>query len=112
LIIWAFDSRYWVLPYLLLIGLTSGIGHTAVTALWAEVYGLRHLGGIRALAVALMVFASAFGPVAMGAMMDLGVTVETTCLLMALYCVAATVLMLAALNSYARQGARRLRRVD
>lgn len=112
LIIWAFDSRYWVLPYLLLIGLTSGIGHTAVTALWAEVYGLRHLGGIRALAVALMVFASAFGPVAMGAMMDLGVTVETICLLMALYCVAATALMLAALNSYARQGARRLRRVD
>lgn len=105
LIIWLFDSRYWVLPYLLLIGLTSGISHTAVTALWAEVYGLRHLGGIRALAVALMVFSSAFGPVAMGALMDLGVAVETICLLMALYCVGATALMLVALNSYARQGA-------
>jgi len=105
LIIWAFDDRLWVLPYLLLIGLTSGIGHTAVTALWAEVYGLRHLGGIRALAVALMVFASAFGPLAMGALMDLTVSVETICLLMALYCVAATGLMLVALNGYARQAA-------
>ena len=105
LIIWAFDARYWVLPYLLLIGLTSGIGHTAVTALWAEVYGLRHLGGIRALAVALMVFSSAFGPLAMGGLMDLGIAVETICLLMALYCVAATAMMLAALNSFARQGA-------
>ena len=104
LIIWAFDNPYWVLPYLLLIGLTSGISHTAVTALWAEVYGTAHLGGIRALAVSLMVFSSAIGPLVMGAMMDWDITVETICALMAVYCVGATGLMMLALNSYRAAG--------
>jgi MFS family permease len=105
LIVWYFDDAFWVLPYLLLMGLTGGISHTAVTVLWAEVYGLRHLGGIRALVVSLTVFSSALGPVAMGALMDQGVTVETICALMGLYCVAATGLMLLALKGYGRQAA-------
>lgn len=100
LLIWAFDNPYWVLPYLLLIGLTSGISHTAVTALWAEVYGTAHLGGIRALAISLIVFSSAIGPLVMGAMMDWGITVETICALMAVYCVGASALMMLALNGY------------
>lgn len=102
LIIWAFDARFWVLPYLLLVGLTSGVGNTAVTSLWAEVYGVRHLGAIRSLAVSLMVFSSALGPLAMGALMDWDMSVESICVLMALYCVAATGLMLFALNGYKR----------
>ena len=100
LIIWVFESRYWVLPYLLLVGLTSGISHTAVMAFWAEAYGVRHLGGIRSLAFSLIVFSSALGPLFMGVLMDWQVTVETICLLMAAYCVAATALMLVALNNY------------
>jgi len=103
LIVWRFDDPVWVLPYLLLMGLTGGVSHTAVTVLWAEVYGLRHLGGIRALVVSLAVFSSAFGPVAMGALMDWGVRVETICLLMGLYCVAATALMVLALKGYRSQ---------
>ena len=102
LIVWAFDARFWVLPYLLLVGLTSGVGNTAVTSLWAEVYGVRHLGAIRSLAVSLMVFSSALGPLAMGALMDWDMSVESICVLMALYCVAATGLMLFALNGYKR----------
>lgn len=100
LILWAFDNYLWVPLYLLLLGVSSGISHTALTALWAEVYGLRHLGGIRALIVSLTVFTSALGPVAMGALMDWNMTVETICLLMALYCFAATALMLVALRGY------------
>jgi MFS family permease len=103
LIVWRFDDPVWVLPYLLLKGLTGGISHTAVTAFWAEAYGLRHLGGIRALVVSLTVFSSALGPVAMGALMDWGATVENICALMGLYCVAATALMLVALRAYGRQ---------
>ena len=63
-------------------------------------YGVRHLGAIRSLAVSLMVFSSALGPLAMGALMDWNVSVESICVLMALYCVAATGLMLFALNGY------------
>ncbi len=98
LIIWGFDDQLWVWPYLLLIGLTSGLSYTAVTALWAEMYGTGHLGAIRSLAVSLSVFASALGPVIMGVLMDAAFTVEIICGLLALYGIAATGLLLVGLN--------------
>jgi MFS family permease len=70
LVIWAFDDPIWAWPYLFLMGLTSGVAYTAIIALWAEIYGLKHLGAIRSLAVAVSVFASALGPVAMGGLLD------------------------------------------
>ena len=99
LIIWGFDDRLWVWPYLLLIGLTSGLSYTAVTALWAEMYGTGHLGAIRSLAVSLSVFASALGPVIMGVLMDAAFSVETICGLLALYGLAATGLLIVGLNA-------------
>ncbi len=98
LVIWGFERAVWALPYLFLLGLTSGIVFTAVTALWAEIYGVRHLGAIRSLVVSLSVLSSALGPLAMGAMMDAGVSVETICGIFALYCVAATGLQMLGLR--------------
>ena len=98
LVIWGFDRAVWALPYLFLMGLTSGIAFTALTALWAEIYGVRHLGAIRSLVVSLSVLASALGPLAMGAMMDAGVTVEAICGIFALYCAAATALQMLGLR--------------
>jgi MFS family permease len=103
IVIWAFDDPIWAWPYLFLMGLTSGIAYTAITALWAEVYGLRHLGAIRSLAVAISVFASALGPAVMGGLMDGGVAVETICLFFALYCLLASLLLGVALKGLARR---------
>ncbi len=100
LVVWGFEGALWALPYLFLIGLTSGIAYTAVTAFWAEAYGVGHLGAIRALVVAASVFASALGPLAMGAMMDSGVSVGAVCGLFALYGLFATALVRLALNGY------------
>ena len=102
LIVWAFDHLFWAWPYLLLVGVTVGITFTAINSLWAEVYGLRHFGAIRSLAVSISVFCSAIGPPAMGALMDVGVSVENTCAVMALYCFAATFLLIIALRGYGR----------
>ena len=98
LILWGFDRAVWALPYLFLLGLTSGIAFTALTALWAEIYGVRHLGAIRSLVASLSVLSSALGPLVMGVLMDVGVTVETICGLFALYCAAATVLQMLGLR--------------
>ncbi len=103
-IIWAFDGRLWAWPYLLLIGLTSGIGFTAVTALWAEIYGVRHIGTIRSLVISFSVFASALGPLAMGVLMDFGVSVESVCGLFAVYAMAATGSMHLGLRGLDRRG--------
>ncbi len=93
LILWGFDRAVWALPYLFLLGFTSGIAFTAITALWAEIYGVRHLGAIRSLAMSLSVLASALGPLVMGALMDAGVSIEAICGIFALYCFGATVLL-------------------
>ena len=93
LILWGFDRAVWALPYLFLLGFTSGIAFTAITALWAEIYGVRHLGAIRSLAMSLSVLASALGPLVMGALMDAGVSIEAICGIFAIYCIGATVLL-------------------
>ena len=69
----------------------AGVGSGGVSivhgALFAELYGTRWLGGIKAIAAAMMVVGSALGPGASGALLDLGVGFETQCFGMAAYLV-------------------------
>ena len=46
---------------------------TATSTFWAEYYGTRHIGAIKSVAAALMVFGSAIGPGITGALIDLGI---------------------------------------
>jgi MFS family permease len=79
------QAPFWVLPYFVFIGINTGIAHTAVSAMWAELYGTDHLGAIKSLAASLGVFASALGPVIMGGLMDIGLTTDQVCLVFAGY---------------------------
>lgn len=92
------EAPVWLIPYLALLGLTSGLAFTGFTALWAELYGTLHLGAIRSLAGAISVFASALGPVLAGLLLDAGMAMETICLGFAGYCLVATLLLLQALR--------------
>lgn len=73
----------------------AGIGSGGVTivhgALFAELYGTRSLGGIKAIATAIMVFASAVGPGVSGALLDAGVGFEVQCFGMAAYLVVVSI---------------------
>ena len=92
------EARLWVLPYLALLGLTSGLAFTGFSALWAELYGTGHLGAIRSLAGAISVFASALGPVLAGLMLDRGINMEFIGLGFAGYGLIATLLLMQALR--------------
>jgi predicted MFS family arabinose efflux permease len=72
-----------------LIGLTTGCTNVVISAVLAEIYGTRHLGKIRALAGAIMVIASALGPVVAGPLFDRGVGVDVVALGYAAYLIAA-----------------------
>lgn len=74
------------------IGLSAGSTNTIFGSLWPELYGTRHLGGIKALTTAAMVFASALGPGLMGTLIDAGVSIERQCFVIALYCFSVGVL--------------------
>lgn len=71
----AFDGTAACPPYLILAGMTTGAAGTVTGTMWAEAYGVLHLGAIRALATAIMVFSTALAPVSMGLMLDAGATV-------------------------------------
>lgn len=87
-----FDARWAAWPYLGLIGLSMGATSTVLGALWPELYGVAHLGAIRSVMHAAMVLSTALSPVAVGALFDRGVTVETVALLFLGHVVGATVL--------------------
>ena len=57
---------------LVLMGIATGANATLPTAFLAEAFGTRHLGGIKAVALAAMVLGSALGPLATGIAMEAG----------------------------------------
>lgn len=87
-------------PYLILAGVNTAMALTITSALWAELYGVANLGAIRSMAAALSVFASALGPISMGGLMDLGLSIESVCLLFALYAAVGAVLIVLALRAW------------
>lgn len=87
LVLSLFDSPWSIPLVFVLLGLNGGGFSTLFGALWPEIYGVKHLGEIRSLIVALMVFASALGPGVIGWLIDYGVALETQFLVMAAYCI-------------------------
>ncbi len=75
------------------LGVTTGANATLPNAFWAEFYGTRHLGAIKAMAAAVMVLGSAIGPGITGLGIDLGVGLETQYLFVAAFFAVASVLM-------------------
>nr|WP_321249890.1 MFS transporter [uncultured Ruegeria sp.] len=62
---------------LVLLALTVGANSTLPSAFWAEFYGTRHIGAIKALATAIMVLGSAIGPGLTGVLIDTGIPLAT-----------------------------------
>ena len=92
------DSMWGVIPYMLLMGIQSGFYFPVMSALWAELYGVGHIGAIKSLNASAMVLSSAIGPVLMGWLADLGVPLSTVCLYFAAYTAAAAVLVVLTLR--------------
>lgn len=67
------------------LGITSGANSTLPSAFWAEFYGTRYLGSIKAMAAAVMVFGSAIGPGLTGFLITAGVSWETQMIGVAAY---------------------------
>lgn len=63
--------------FMIFTGITSGANSTISAPFFSEKYGNRHLGAIKSLATAMMVFMSALSPVLMGWWIDQGVTMNT-----------------------------------
>ena len=93
----AFFDGAWVAPVFLgLLGISAGAAAIIFGALWAELYGVSHLGAIRAFGQSAMVFSSGVAPVVLGVLIDGGIGIESIAAGCAAYCVAASVVARAA----------------
>jgi MFS family permease len=88
------ESPIAIAIFMVLLGFSSAFMGTLNGALWPEVYGIRNLGAIRSVIMALMVFSSALGPGFVGWLIDAGVTLESQFEVMAVYCVVVSVVLL------------------
>ncbi len=88
----AFDDAAAAALYLTVAGIAAGASFTVPSAMWAEVYGVAHLGAIRALVSAVVVVSTAVSPAAMGGLIDLGVSMEAIAVIAAVYVGAAAAL--------------------
>ena len=62
--------------FLGLIGISNGLANVLGSSTWAEIYGVKHIGSIKALTTALMVFSTAFGTAFFGLLIDNGFSIE------------------------------------
>ena len=92
------DHAFWVIPYMVMMGIHTGLIHTSASALWAELYGPKYLGAIKSLYLALMVFASAVGPVVMGMLMDAGFSIYWICIFFGIFISTGALLIVVALR--------------
>ncbi|SDW78783.1 MFS transporter [Litoreibacter albidus] len=91
--------------------MTSGMQATLPSAFWAEFFGTRHLGSIKAMATSIMVFGSAVGPGLTGLVIDLGVDYSRQMVWVSAYMVAATLIAYVGLRT-ARAALSRAPQVD
>ncbi len=72
----AFQGVWVAYVYLGLMGITHGMTATAGGAVWAERYGLLHLGAIRAMAQSAIVLSTAAAPLLVGFFLDQGLGIS------------------------------------
>ncbi len=85
IILYFFDLSYSAYLFFGLLGASNGLANVLGASTWAEIYGVRYLGGIRALTTALMVFSTAFGTALFGALIDNGYTIDHIALISIIY---------------------------
>ena len=88
-----FDHSITAFVFLSLIGISNGFANVLGSSTWAEIYGVKYIGSIKALTTALMVFATAFGTALFGILIDRGFTIEQIAIISGIYISGALVLL-------------------
>lgn len=89
-----FDGAWVAYMMMAILGIGVGMIGPIANALWAEVYGSTHLGSIRSLNTAFMVFSTASSPILLGFLIDAEASGKTLLLLLCAYAVIASLINL------------------
>ena len=85
LVLFYLDISISAFIFLGLIGISNGLANVLGSSTWAEIYGVKYIGSIKALTTALMVFSTAFGTALFGLLIDKGFTIEQIAVISFMY---------------------------
>jgi len=93
LVLFYFNNPISSFVFLGLIGISNGLANVLGSSIWAEIYGVKYIGSIKALTTALMVFSTAFGTALFGFLIDNGFSIEQIALVSITYITSSIVLL-------------------
>ena len=85
---------------MMLIAMTNGTSAVLLTSTWSEIYGTKHLGGIRSITVSFFVFSTAIAPALFGYLIDHQFSINQIFTMMLGYLVFANLLLLLKFKDY------------
>ena len=93
IVLFYFDTSITSFIFLGLIGISNGLANVLGSSTWAEIYGVKYIGSIKALTTALMVFSTAFGTALFGKLIDEGFSIEEIALVSLIYILISLILL-------------------
>ncbi len=93
LVLFYFNTPMVSFIFLGLIGISNGLANVLGSSTWAEIYGVKYIGSIKALTTALMVFSTAFGTALFGFLIDRGFSIEQIALVAFIYILISLILL-------------------
>jgi predicted MFS family arabinose efflux permease len=93
-VLFQFNHEIFAYIFLALIGVSNGLANILGSSTWAEIYGVKYIGSIKALTTAFMVFSTAFGTAVFGLLIDNGFTIENIAFVGGIYIVISLALLI------------------
>ena len=93
-----FNTPITAFIFLGLIGISNGLANVLGSSTWAEIYGVKYIGSIKALSTSLMVFSTAFGTALFGLLIDRGYSIEQIAFVSFIYIFISIILLLLVRN--------------
>ena len=85
IVLFTFKSPISSYVFLGLIGITNALANVLGSSIWAEIYGVKFIGGIKTLSASMMVFATAFGTAIFGTLIDAGYSINSIAVFSSIY---------------------------
>ena len=94
MVLFRFNHEIFAYIFLGLIGVSNSLANILGSSTWAEIYGVKYIGSIKALTTAFMVFSTAFGTAVFGLLIDNGFTIENIAFVGGIYIVISLALLI------------------
>ena len=95
-----FDHSYSAFIFMGFMGISNGLTNVLMSSFWAEIYGVNHLGSIKALTGSLMVLSTALATVIFGILIDLGYSIENIAVFCSIYTAISIAIVVIFKNTY------------